>query len=173
MSVDQKTEVTATVLGKALGLSRKRVEQLAAENVVPRSGKGRFPLLAGVAGYVSWLRAEDRQSSKSAAASRLQDQRSEEIELRLIEKRKTLVEQAKAEAFAVIDDFAGALRTDLLTIPSQVTKDIALRRQIEKRIDAAFGASSRRAAMAAAGGSDITAIHQRTKPLRPTSRLRR
>jgi len=37
---DAKTEVSAALLAGALGLSRKRVEQLAAEGVIPAAPRG-------------------------------------------------------------------------------------------------------------------------------------
>jgi len=149
MTIDEKTEVPASVLGSALGLSRKRVEQLTNEGVIPRAAKGRFPLLAGIAGYVSWLKADQRQANKSAAANRLHEERAEEVRVRTLERKKTLQIEAQREALHVIDEFAGQLRADLMAIPARVSDDLALRRSIEDKIDAAFGEASKRAAAAA------------------------
>jgi hypothetical protein len=149
MKIDEKTEVPASVLAKALGVSRMRVEQLAAEGVIKRLAKGRFLLLASVAGYVAWLKDEQRQAAKSAAAGKVQDQRAEEIALRIAERRQTHLIEAQAEAVAIIDEFAGQLRSDIMAIPARVTADIGLRRRIEDQIDEAFGAAGERAGAAA------------------------
>lgn len=143
--IDEKTEVSATVLGLAIGVTRKRVEQLAADGVIARLGKGRFPLLAGVAGYIEWLKSDQRNASKSAAASRINDARAAEIEQRTSERKKRLKIEASEHALAVIDEFGGPLKADLMSMPARWTADIALRRRIEDDVDAAFGAAGKRA----------------------------
>lgn len=145
MLVDAETEVPAATLAAALGVSRKRVEQLAADGVVKRVAKGRFLLLQSVTGFITWLRDEQRAASKSASAGRFQEARAADIEARTAERQKRLKVEASEHALAVIDEFGGQLKADLLAMPSRWTTDIALRRKMEDAIDAALGVAGKRA----------------------------
>lgn len=149
MTIDAKTEVPAASLGLVIGVSRKRVEQLASTAVIPKTGKGRFPLVEGIRAYVGWLQNSQRQAARSAAGSAVLIARAEEIRLRNADRKRQMVEQAQHEAIRVIDEIAGPLRSDIMAIPAQVTDDLALRRKIEDQFDEAFGAASKRASKAA------------------------
>lgn len=149
MTIDDTTLVPAKTLGDMLGLTAWRVQQLVAEGVMTRSGKGKFPLLANIKAYVTWLKDDQRKATKSAAASEFQQERAEEVRLRNADRRKRMIEEAEAEVIRVIDEIAGPLRSDLMALPAQVTDDLALRRKIEERVDGAFGAASKRAGIAA------------------------
>lgn len=131
---------------RLLTISGERVRQLIKDGYIQRVDKGRVLLVAAVQGYIRFLREEDRRSSKSAAASRLVDIRSEEIQARMLERSDALVREAQQEALAIIDIYAGGLRADLIALGARVDVDIATRRKIEKEIDVAFGEAAKRAA---------------------------
>lgn len=141
--------ISTETAAKLLMISIEWVRRLTREGAIKKVGKDQYRVVDVVQGYITYLRDENRKTSKSAAASRVQDERAEEIRLRNAERKGTLIEQAQAEAVRVIDEIAGPLRSDLMAIPAQVTKDLALRRKIEERIDGAFGAASKRADAAA------------------------
>jgi len=48
-------DVDADVLARVLNVSVRRLQQLAKEGVIPRSGKGKYPFLGAVRGYVVYL----------------------------------------------------------------------------------------------------------------------
>lgn len=134
---------------RLIGKSIQHVRNLVKEGFIPEPEDGRY-LATDVAGGALRARdAEDRRSSKSAASSRLHEERAEEIRVRTMERKGTMLIEAQREALHVIDEFAGQLRADLMAIPARVTDDLALRRSIEDKIDAAFGEASKRAAAAA------------------------
>lgn len=145
MKIDAKTEVSATVLGQVIGVSRKRVEQLAGERVIPRLAKGRFPLLAGVAGYIVWLKSDQRQAVKSASAGRIQDARAAEIELRMSDRQRVLHLAAQDHSVAVIDTVLGPMRSELQSVPARVTKDLALRQRLESELNGVLDSAADRA----------------------------
>ena len=56
---------------RLLMISDERVRQLQKQGYIPRAPKrGVVPLVGAVQGYLRYLKDEERQSSKSAAASR-------------------------------------------------------------------------------------------------------
>jgi hypothetical protein len=125
------------------------IQELVKQGFIPKAERGRYTVLGVVHGRIKSLQDDQSRSSKSASATRVQDARAEEIKLRTDEKRGALLEQGQAEAIAVIDEFVGPLKSDLLAIPARVTADLALRRRIEDGIDEAFAASGKRASDAA------------------------
>jgi hypothetical protein len=145
MKIDAKTEVPASVLAMALGVSRMRIGQLAADAVIPRIAKGRFPLLASVAGYVSWLKDEQRRVAKSAGNSRINDARAAEIEIRTAERLKTLQLLGPDEGLAVVDAVLGPMRSDLQSVPARMTKDLALRLRLESELNGVLDSAADRA----------------------------
>ncbi|WP_331326540.1 hypothetical protein [Methylobacterium fujisawaense] len=142
-------EVGLTALCLWADRSDETILKLARSGVIPRHGKGRYRLRESLVALSRWQTDEQRRASKSAGSSRLQDKKSEEIDMRLEERSGALIAEAQMEALAIVDEFAGPLRSDLMSVPARVTKDLALRRQIEKEIDDAFGAAAKRVAGAA------------------------
>lgn len=49
-------DVTAAELGRALDLTARRIQQLAKDGVIPRSSRGKYPLLRAVRAYVRHIR---------------------------------------------------------------------------------------------------------------------
>ncbi len=145
--------------GRLLGITGERVRQLTKDGAIRKKGRDSYRIIDLVQGYLSYLRDEDRQSSKTAVANRLQEKKIVEADLRIAEKTKILLVKAQAEALAVIDEFSGGLLSDLRAIPAQVTDDVDLRRKITDRVDVAFGAAAKRAAAEAdlveAAGADL------------------
>ena len=47
-------------MGDILGLTARRVTQLVAEGVIPRTGGANIPSLASIAGYLKWFKAAKR-----------------------------------------------------------------------------------------------------------------
>lgn len=134
---------------KLIGKSIQHVRNLVKAGFIEQPVDGKYSPVSVASGALKAREAEDRRASKTAASSRLNDERAEEIRLRRMDREKVLVEQAQIEAVRVIDEVIGPLRADLTGIPAQVTADLKLRRQIEDRIDAAFGAATKRASAAA------------------------
>lgn len=159
--------ISTETAAKLLMISIEWVRRLTREGAIRKVGKDQYRVVDVVQGYITYLRDEARKTSKSAAASRIQDERAEEIRLRNAERKRTLIEQAQAEVIRVVDEIAGPLRSDLMAIPAQVTKDLKLRRVIEERIDGAFGAASKRAVSAAASVAEAGTALGATRKAKP------
>lgn len=137
--------ISAAVAAALIKVTEQRLGQLVRAGHIKKTARGEYHLLAVVHGYIDFLKDEERRSSKSASASRVQDARADEIAMRMEERSKRLVHEARREAVAVVDSLAGGLRTDLMSVPARVTRDLPLRRKLEDEIDNAFGAAAKRA----------------------------
>ena len=139
---------------RLLMISDERVRQLQKQGYIPRAPKrGVVPLVGAVQGYLRYLKDEERQSSKSAAASRVTDARTREIELRIAERQRDLIPQEDARA--VIGEMAAMLKAEFVGLPARVTRDLDLRRTLEQEVDDSFArlaASAERARSALVTG---------------------
>jgi len=142
--------ITLDTAAKLVMLTPRRVQQLAADGYISRKD-GKYTIVGVVQGYIRYLQEEDRRTAKSAAESRVRDRRADEIELRILEKQGTLLEESRAEALGLVDVVIGGLKADLYAIPARTTTDIGLRRKIEEEIDNALGEAAKRAKDCAAG----------------------
>lgn len=145
---------------RLLMISDERVRQLQKQGYIPRAPKrGVVPLVGAVQGYLRYLKDEERQSTKSAAASRVTDARTREIELRIAERQRDLLPQEDARA--VIGEMAALVKAEFVGLPARVTRDLDLRRTLEQEVDASFArlaASAERARSAlVTGGLDLEA----------------
>lgn len=138
----QAGTVTVDTMSRLLMLTPERLRQLAKEGHIPRAVKGRYPLGPTVQGYVRYLRDEARRSSKSAAVSRKDDARTREIELRIAERENRLIDIDEHDA--VLDEIVALIRSSMAGLPARATRDLAVRREIEKQVDECFRAASAR-----------------------------
>ena len=134
--------VNAVTLTKYLDLSNRRIQQLVKEGVLPRRSDGDFNLITCCVAYIRYLRDEGRRVTKSAAASRTQELRAQEIELRIARDKGILIEFAHIEL--VIADIMAALHSELIGVPAGCTRDLALRKIIEEKLNDAIGRCRRR-----------------------------
>ena len=129
-------EVTGTALSAVLGLSLRRVQQLAADGTIPRNGD-LFRLGDAVQAYVKWIKASQERSKPSEARERLLLARAEQIEMANRERAHALIDTE--EALAAVDQVCGAFRTELGGLPARLTRDLDRRDEITKEIDGLLG----------------------------------
>ena len=118
--------VTSQVVGDFLGLTPRRIRQLAAFGAVERLGRGRYALEASVRGYVSWLQAKldyGREEAPSDSQARLTAARADLAELEAEERRAALIPAADLQAG--VDALLGAIRARLLKVPAEVSSAAA------------------------------------------------
>lgn len=119
-----------------LEIGAERVRQFIKDGLVERGPRGKVSLLSLYRGYVKFMRADQRRSSKSASASRVHDARAKEIELKTAEREGRLMDVD--EVRDVVGEWAGRLRTGFAGIPARLSRDLVFRRQIEAEIDDVF-----------------------------------
>lgn len=148
-----KIIVSTAQAGAFLGITSARIRQLVAEGFIEKTGRDRVPLISAAQGYIKFLKDEERQSTKVASASRVQDARAQEIELRLEERSARLVTSARVEVLALVDEIAGGLKAGLLSLPAKITNDLDLREKLEDGINGAFREAALRAQAAGSGSN--------------------
>jgi hypothetical protein len=125
--------VTATQLGEHLGLTRQRIGALAdTEHVIERLPNGRFNQDDCRLRYLRWLRDPARRAAKSAAASEFTEAKTRLIQLRIREREGKLIELD--EAIEVTDKIVGIMLTKLSGMGARVTRDLQIRRDIDRVI---------------------------------------
>lgn len=132
-----KKEAPAGTIGteqaaRLIMVSAERLRQLTKGGYITQEGRGRYNLVAVVQGYIRFLKDEERRSSRTAAESRVRDARAAEIELRIAEKRRELIEAE--EAVAACDKIVGVVRTEIIGLPARVSRDKKIRRQVEEQV---------------------------------------
>jgi hypothetical protein len=103
------------------------------EPILP-SGCREFSLVDGVQGYIRFLRDETRRQNVSAADSRVRDARARDIEVRTQQRLGRLVPLEVYEE--MIDNLCGVVRSEFAGLAAAVTRDLPLRRAIERDVNA-------------------------------------
>ena len=53
--METRADFPCSAIARLLNITERRVQQLAKEGVIPRSGRGRYPLAGAIRGYVTFL----------------------------------------------------------------------------------------------------------------------
>jgi hypothetical protein len=144
MGRQSQVMITVAQAATLLDLSETWVRKLMDEGAIPNPTDGKIPLVETVQGYIRWLRDDERRVSKSAAASRVQDARAHEIEVRTQERIGKLVAKAREEAMATVDEAAGMLKPNIMGVPPGYITDLKLRRAVEVALEECFGEMARK-----------------------------
>lgn len=123
---------------RLLEIGEERLRQLKKDGYVDFPKRGYTTLVSAVRGYIRFLKDAAAKETKTAAVSRAQNARAQEVELRLQERRRDLIPQREAALAmsllveTVVDEFNG--------LPKRVTRDVEQLRVIE---DETHGAKRR------------------------------
>lgn len=131
-----QTMLTTVQAGALLMVTDRWVRDLSRKGYIPAPVDGKVPLVGAVQGYIRWLKDEERRTSKTAAASQVQQARAREIELRIAREAGELLQREDVEAFCA--DALALFRSALGGIPTAATRDIALRLKIETLLNDAL-----------------------------------
>lgn len=120
--------VTGRSMGKLIGLSDRRVRQLADEGVIPRTEGGSYELTVALPAYINHLKM-DGEIDKSSLDSFLQKEKAlhekakrEKAELILGQMRNNLHESQDVEK--VMNEMLINFKTKLLSIPTKVAPQL-------------------------------------------------
>lgn len=131
-------EITIEMAGRLLELSAERVRQLIKEGYIQKTRHGFTTTVSAVRGYIRFLKETASNKSASASLSRAQEARAKEIERRMAREEREIISQE--EALLAMSQVAAAVSKELSGFGARVTRDMALRRQIE---DEAYGTQTR------------------------------
>jgi hypothetical protein len=122
-------------LARCWGLTRGRISQFVREGWLKTTGhKAQYSWFDACSAYVRYLRDEDRKSSKSAADSRMRDAKAREIEVRTNQRLSRLVPLDVYQE--MIDSIAGMVRSEFAGLAAACTRDLTMRRIIEREVNA-------------------------------------
>lgn len=124
---------SAAEIGKLLGLSDRRVRQVAADAGIAAAEHGQWPVGAVVRAAVAAAGRERESDAEREAKARLLTARAREVELRTAEREKELCPTQDAVDYVM--HYFGLVISRLNGLPAQITRDLKLRRQIEAAID--------------------------------------
>jgi hypothetical protein len=132
---DNSLLTDSATLARCWGLATSRISQFVAEGWLKTTGKkGHYSWFDANQGYVRWLRDEDRKTSKSAADTRMRDAKAREIEVRTMQRLSRLVPLDVYEE--MIDNVAGVVRSEFAGLAAACTRDLTMRRIIEREVNA-------------------------------------
>lgn len=130
--------IGAEALADLLGITANRVNALARDGVIPKAGRGKFPLPEAVQSYVAWARINP--SGRPPASGALNDEKTrltaaqaDRAELQAARDRGELIplEEVRREWAAIAVD----LRARLLAVGPRVASTLALDRPSSARLD--------------------------------------
>jgi len=107
------------------------------------------------AGYIRYLKDEKRQQARSAGVNKVTAARAAEIELRIAMKQRELI--PLEDAMLAFSDLCGFCRQSMDGLAARITRDLALRKLIQKEANAVLQEISTRSsecARAMATGGD-------------------
>ncbi len=117
----------------ALGLSAARVRALTAEGVITQAANNKYNRDQTTRDFCAWQRDQNRVRNRASSEGRVRDARATEIEIRTAERARNLVTVEEAlESNALV---CGMVRTEFAGLAARVTRDLALRRDIEKAVN--------------------------------------
>lgn len=122
---DQKAiRLTTPQLAQALGCSKRHIQQLAKDGIIPKSDRGRWPLEA-IAAFVAYVQADARRGPADYALerARLTRAQADVAELGLAERRGDLL--AREDVDAAVGAAFARVRSRLLAVPSKCAAEAA------------------------------------------------
>jgi C4-dicarboxylate-specific signal transduction histidine kinase len=166
---EQATLTDSRTLARCWGVTAPRVSQFAAEGWLKPVGKrGRYSWFDACQGFVRWLRDEGRRTSKSASDSRMRDAKAHDIEVRTRQRLNRLV---PIEIYdEMIDSMAGVVRSEFAGLAAVCTREMTMRRIIEREVNArlrriAEHALAQAIRLEALGGADDAVRADRAGPV--------
>jgi hypothetical protein len=126
-------ELSATQVGQLLDISQQWISVMVKQGYFKRKRAGVYGLVDVVQGYIRYLKDEKKRNSKTAAMSRLQESKTELMQLELAAKRRELLPQD--EVFQAFDLVVGTVVSELVTLPGRFTADAKTRRALEAIVD--------------------------------------
>jgi phage terminase Nu1 subunit (DNA packaging protein) len=132
-------QITTAQLLCITGFSRAYLVELENRGIIKKEKRGywKFPESANL--IIGHLRESNKRREGSPHAQ-VAKMRASEIEQRMLIRARRLVPMEMAEA--LVARWAGAVRSELGGVPARVSRDVQLRKAIEREINAALSRAS-------------------------------
>ena len=134
--------ITLETAAKLIKVTPRHLTRLVADGWIPRAGHGRYTVVGVVHGYIAYR--DDLEQRRSAAASDtdLRAVRRREIEQRMAIRDRDLIDIVEHDA--VFDEAIGMLKAELIGLAARITRNRAMRNQIESEIDGVLNRAAAR-----------------------------
>jgi phage terminase Nu1 subunit (DNA packaging protein) len=110
--------VTSKQLASLLGVTDRRVQQLANDGTIPKAKRGSYPLGPCIRGYVEWLKAGQDEAATADGKKQLEQLRIEKLTLELAREKRQLVEWKVVRR--LYEQRLGVLATAVRTLGGQL-----------------------------------------------------
>ncbi|WP_416797299.1 hypothetical protein [Ciceribacter azotifigens] len=125
---------SAPDIAALIGVSERRVRQIAAALKIEQQKRGQFPVAKIVRAALHIAGRQREPTALTEARARAHHARADQLELRMAQARRELI---PADDFLVVFDFTmRALVDELVAMPARVTRDVPMRRTIEAEVEA-------------------------------------
>jgi len=118
---------------KLIGKSDAWINQLVKDGRIKRFERGWYRPQDVVKGYMATIVESKKQTNKSASLAQVQTARASEIELRVARQERKIIKTEEALNF--VDEVLGVLKADFDGAAAAITRNPALRNQIEGKIN--------------------------------------
>jgi hypothetical protein len=128
----QKSGVSAQAMALHLGMARPSLDVLLADRIIEKLPNGRFDIDATRVKYIQHLRRARRTSPETTARAAYDQAKAHDLAVRSAIRDGTLMETD--EAMAIIDELMGILLTGLSGMAARITRDMEVRRAIDREV---------------------------------------
>lgn len=128
--ITDETEVSATELAKVLGLSARRVQQMAQDGTTPTCRRGRYRLADSVQRYIRFLKSgsmddEDRDLEKARMIAETAIKESKATIVKLEAQELEGIMHRAEDVAAMTEDLVYTIRGSLNALPGRLAVDVA------------------------------------------------
>ena len=126
-------ELSVVEAALVIDMSQQWVRQLVQQGFITKQPNGKLRKDDIASGYIKWLRDESRRTHKGVSENKVKEARAKEIDLRIAIKQRDLV--PLDDAMSAMTSLCGSVRQSIDGLPARITRDLGLRRQIEKEVN--------------------------------------
>jgi phage terminase Nu1 subunit (DNA packaging protein) len=126
-------EVDTQTAAALLKVTPRWIQQLAKDGWIKPAGRGKWPLVGLVQGYIDFLKDENARKTKAAGNSELQRVRAREIELRIAKEDRSVIDLD--EAIGAFEILCGEFNSIISGLPARITRNSRERQRIEAICD--------------------------------------
>lgn len=141
-------------LCKMFGLTRRRVNQLVDDGVITRVDRGEYNIVNAVLGYITFLRDDNKNRTKTASASALNEAKARLVDAQVEEKTGKIRSQIRQETASLVSVVIGELMADIHALPARITRNLDERKRFEDEIERLQRAAFERLKRQADGADD-------------------
>jgi len=133
LAVDAAQFVGGDVLAGIVGLTDRRIRQLAGQGILTRAGRGHYPWPAVVEQYCNYLRSGGEGSSERLKNRELElkCKRLEQVILTFEERRR---DEIAGECWEEVQDFLAEYKSELVRLPFDADQLAVLNNALDKAI---------------------------------------